>query len=328
MLPKNWMNFAKKHKLITAAGAIVALVLVVSVVVPIILGGFQSLMRVGDRGTTYNDYVAPGGDGEVIGDYGAEKSYRSAPSALMSTPAPESGPYVDVKTSSLTIETIDADGDSSQIRALTESLDGYVETTNKYDGETAVNVYLTSRVPSDRFQEFVDSLNAQYEPKDFSVSFYRLSIQRETNELDIIATSLANYAELRNRTMQIPLDEKQINLLFTLTQKELDLKSLEKQYTSSLTGKQELADYSTVTITLTQKKEVKIMPEDLGERLRLKVKQALDDISNSVMDLLTGSLAVFVFAIKSVVYIILFVVPLVAGYRLLRKLYAWITTKV
>lgn len=327
MLPKNWMNFAKKHKLIAAAGAIVALVLVVSVAIPLLLGGFQSLMSVGDRGT-YDEYVSPSGGREVIGDFSVEKSYQSAPSALMPTPAPESGPYVDVKTSSLTIETTDADGDSSQIRTLTESLDGYVETTNKYDGETAVNVYLTSRVPSDQFQEFVDSLKAQYEPKDFSVSFYRLSIQRETNELDIIATSLANYAELRNRTMQIPLDEKQINLLFTLTQKELDLKSLEKQYTSSLTGKQELADYSTVTITLTQKKEVKIMPEDLGERLRLKVKQALDDISNSIMDLLTGSVAVFVFAIKSVVYIILFVLPLIAGYRLLRKLYAWITTKV
>ncbi len=41
MLPKNWMNFAKKNKLIVAVGAILAII-VLAVVIPIILGGPQS----------------------------------------------------------------------------------------------------------------------------------------------------------------------------------------------------------------------------------------------------------------------------------------------
>ncbi len=325
MLPKNWMNFAKKHKLIAAAGAILAIIALV-VVIPIFLGGFQQSAT-----PTYYDMTA-GGKGfnaEMALRGGVPDSMKASPGVMPTyTPALGAGPYVEVKESSLTIETADADGDSLQIRTLTESIDGYVEDSQKYETESRININMRARVPADRFQEFVDSLNAQYEPKDFSVSFYRLSTQRETNELDIIATALANYGELRNRTMAIPLDEKQINLLFTLTQKQLDLKSLEKQYTSSLAGKQELADYSTVTITLEQKKEVKIMPEDLGERLRLKVKDALDDIANSIMDLLTGSVAVFVSTIRGVIYILLVAMPLIAGYRLLKKAYVWITAKI
>lgn len=321
MLPKNWMSFAKKNKLVVAVGAIMALI-VLAVLIPVILDGLQSSVA-----PTYYDRPI-GGDG-----FNAEKALiMGAPSRSIMpvptyTPSPGAGPYVDVKESSVTIETKDADGDSFRIRTFTESLDGYVESASKYESDTRISVYMTSRVPQAKFQQFVDALKAQYDEKAFSVSTYRLSTERETNELDIIATSLADYRELRNRTMAIPLDEKQINLLFMLTQKELDLKSLEKQYTSSLAGKQQLSDYSTVAITLEQKKEVKIMPEDLGERLRLKVKQALDDISNSIMDLLTGSIAVFVFAVKSVVYIILFALPLIAGYRLLRKGYSWITAR-
>ncbi len=322
MLPKKWIQAIKKHKLIFAVGAILAIAVLV-VIIPIIMGLFQQ-----SAVPTYYDRTTGGGLNTA-----AEKSLiMGAPSSSMPvptyTPAPGAGPYVEVKESSVTIETKDANGDASQIRTLTESLGGYVESTSNYEGDASISVYITSRVPSAKFQQFVDALKAQYNEKAFSVSAYRLSTARETTELDIIATSLANYAELRNRTMGIPLDEKQINLLFTLTQKELDLKSLEKQYTSSLADKQQLSDYSTVSITLTQKKEVKIMPEDLGARLRLKVKQALDDVSNSIMDLLTGSMAVFVFAIKSVVYIILFVLPLIAGYRILRKVYSWITAKI
>lgn len=322
MLPKNWMNFVKKHKLVVAVGAILAII-VLAAVISIILGGFQQ-----SAVPTYYDRSGGGGFNSAEKALIMGAPSRSIMPAPTYTPSPGAGPYVEVKESSLTIETTDADGDSLQIRTLTESIDGYVEDSQKYETESRININMRARVPADRFQEFVDSLNAQYEPKDFSVSFYRLSIQRETNELDIIATALANYGELRNRTMAIPLDEKQINLLFTLTQKELDLKRLEKQYTSSLAGKQQLSDYSTVTMTLEQKKEVKIMPEDLGERLRLKVKGALDDIANSVMDLLTGSVAVFVSAIQGVIYILLVAMPLIAGYRLLKKAYVWITAKI
>ncbi len=233
-----------------------------------------------------------------------------------------SNSYVEVKEGSMTIETDNAENDASEIRLSVESFGGYIEDLRKYDSSYNLNINMRARIPEASFQEFVDVLKSKYDEKDFSVSFYRLSTQREHDELDVLNAAFANYEALRNRTMMIDLDESQINLLFKIIEKELEIKRLEKQYTSSLSDKQERSDYSTLTIELQQKKEISIMPENLGNQLRLKAKDALSNIANSLMDIATGSIAVFVSAIKSVIYFILIVIPLIAGFRVLKRIYA------
>ncbi|MCK5333060.1 MAG: DUF4349 domain-containing protein [Candidatus Aenigmarchaeota archaeon] len=230
--------------------------------------------------------------------------------------------YVEVKEGSMTIDTDNAEDDASEIRLSVESFGGYIEDLRKYDSSYNLNINMRARIPEASFQDFVDVLKRNYDEDDFSVSFYRLSTQREHDELDVLNAAFANYEALRNRTMLIDLDEKQINLLFKIIEKELEIKRLEKQYTSSLAGKQERSDYSTLTIALQQKKEISIMPENLGNQLRLKVKNALSDIVNSLMDIATGSIVVFVSAIKAVIYFILVVIPLIAGFRVLKRIYA------
>ncbi len=245
-----------------------------------------------------------------------------------SQPAPSSGSYVEVKEGSMTIDTKDAEADSSAIRTSAESAGGYIEDVRKYDNDYSLNINMRARIPESKFQSFVDELKNRYDDKDFTVSFYRVSTQNEINELSIINTAFGNYAELRNRTMKIALDENQINLLFRIAEKELELKRLEKQYTSSLSDKQRMSDYATINIALQEKKTVKVMPENLGNQLRMKVKNALNDTANSLMDIFTGSVAVFVGAIKYVIYIILLAIPLIVGYRVLIKVYRLISGKV
>lgn len=238
-----------------------------------------------------------------------------------------SGSYVEVKEGSMTINTKDAEGDSTAIRSLTEGFGGYVEDMRKYDSEYSMSIYLRARVPEEKFQSFADALKGKYDEKDFTLSFYRVSTQNEINELSIINTAFNNYAELRNRTMRISLDENQINLLLKITQNELELKRLEKQYASSLSDKQARSEYSTINIALEEKKKVKIMPENLGNQLRLKAKNALSETANSLIDIITGSISVFISAVKYVIYIILLAIPLIIGYRILVRIYNAIAGK-
>ncbi len=233
--------------------------------------------------------------------------------------------YVEVKEGSMTIETDNAEGDASAIRGLAEASDGYVEDLRKYENDYNLNINMRVRIPSDDFEGFVDTLKERYDDKSFSVSFYRLSTEREIGELEILNTAFMNYEELRNRTMMIPLDEKQINLLFEITEKELEIKRLERQYSSSLSGKEERSDYSTLTVTLQEKKEINMMPEDLGDELKLKIKRALDEIANSLMDIVTGSIVVFVSAIKYVIYFIVIAIPLILGFRVMKRIYGKIS---
>ncbi len=245
--------------------------------------------------------------------------------ALMAESPSSGSSYVEVKEGSMTIETDNAEGDASAIRSLAEASEGYVENLRKYENDYNLNINMRVRLPSASFEGFVDTLKQRYDDKSFSVSFYRLSTEREIGELEILETAFMNYEELRDRTMMIPLDEKQINLLFEITEKELEIKRLERQYSSSLSGKEERSDYSTLSVVLEEKKDISIMPEDLGDELKLKIKRALDDIANSLMDIVTGSIVVFVSAIKYVIYFIVIAIPLILGFRVMKRIYGKIS---
>lgn len=323
MLPEKTATFLKKNKLAAILG-ILLLFAIALLVTMLTSGGMTKSARSMDNA----------GIGAPSSMMQESLSYKSADGGFgtryqsNSAPAPSSGSYVEVKEGSMTIDTKNAEGDSGAIRSLAESSGGYIEDTRKYDNDYSVNINLRARVPEENFQSFVDTLKNRYDEKEFTVSFYRVSTQREIDELSIINTAYGNYAEIRNRTMQIALDEKQIDLLLKITQNELELKRIERQYTSSLSDKQARSDYATINIALQEKKTVKIMPENLGNQLRLKAKNALSDIVNSLMDIVTGSLSVFVGAVKYVVYIILLAIPLIFGYRILGRIYNAIAGKV
>ncbi|MCK4809177.1 MAG: DUF4349 domain-containing protein, partial [Candidatus Aenigmarchaeota archaeon] len=258
--------------------------------------------------------------------YESDGMSKSGLNMVQRAEAPSSGgSYVEVKEGSMTIRTENAEDDASAIRGLAEASEGYVEDFRKYENDYNLNINMRVRIPSAGFEGFVDSLKERYDDKSFSVSFYRLSTEREIGELEILDTAFMNYEELRNRTLMIPLDEKQINLLFEITEKELEIKRLERQYSSSLSSKEERSDYSTLSVVLEEKKEISIMPEDLGDELRLKIKRALDEIANSLMDIVTGSIVVFVSAIKYVIYFIVIAIPLILGFRVMKRIYGKIS---
>ncbi|MBW6462280.1 MAG: DUF4349 domain-containing protein [DPANN group archaeon] len=258
--------------------------------------------------------------------YNMGLSEESRFSGMVQTNAPTmSGSYVEVKEGSMTIETENAETDAEDIRALAESSDGYIEDLRKYEDSYNTNINIKVRVHESSFQVFVDNLKERYDDKSFSVSFYRVSTQRETGELEILSSAFTDYEELRDRTMKIALDENQINLLFRITEKELELKRLEKQYATSLSGKEDISEYSTINIVLQEKKMITVMPENLGDQLRLKVKNSLSNIANSLMDIVTGSITVLVSTTKYVIFFIFLAIPILIGLRILKRIYLMIS---
>ncbi len=307
------LSFVKENKIVSLIGAVLLVVILLTALN--VLGGLRSAQYM-SADMMDSSYMY---ESEGMSKSGFNMGLRaeSAPTS--------GGSYVEVKEGSMTIKTENAEDDAAAIRGLAEASDGYVEDFRKYENDYNLNINMRVRIPSDGFEEFVDTLKERYDDKSFSVSFYRLSTEREIGELEILDTAFMNYEELRNRTMMIPLDEKQINLLFEITEKELEIKRLERQYSSSLSSKEERSDYSTLAVTLQEKKEISIMPEDLGDELRLKIKRALDEIANSLMDIVTGSIVVFVSAIKYVIYFIVIAIPLLLGFRVMKRIYGKIS---
>lgn len=317
MLPEKLTDYVRKNKAVTVTAAVFLILAVV------VIGAIFSWVT-GMQSSTQRSAAMYESAYDSLGSQFMTKSSSWSSGTPSAPSAGNSNSYVEVKEGSMTIDTKNAENDASDIRTLVESYKGYVEDMRKYDNDYNLNINLRVRVPEESFQQFVDTLKNRYDEKSFTVSFYRISTQNEVDELDILNSAFNNYEQLRNRTMLIALDENQINLLFKITEKELEIKRLEKQYTSSLSGKQQMSDYATLTVNLQQEKKVSVMPERLGNQLRLKAKNALNDITNSLMDIVTGSVAVFVSAIKSVIYIILIVIPILGGYRILKRVYNWI----
>ena len=307
------VTFVKENKIVSL---VLAILLVAIVLVALNwAAGFRSVQYMNADMVGSSSYM-----------YESDAVSKSGFNVALMAESPSSGSsYVEVKEGSMTIKTDNAEGDASAIRGLAETSEGYVENLRKYENDYNLNINMRVRLPSASFEGFVDTLKERYDDKSFSVSFYRLSTEREIGELEILETAFMNYEELRNRTMMIPLDEKQINLLFEITEKELEIKRLERQYSSSLSGKEERSDYSTLSVVLEEKKDISIMPEDLGDELKLKIKRALDEIANSLMDIVTGSIVVFVSAIKYVIYFIVIAIPLILGFRVMKRIYGKIS---
>jgi hypothetical protein len=318
----NAVEWAKKNKIAAALILLIGLWILIKIVAPFALYTVSSSALSQKYPGGYGPEMAP----SVSYDeayYGSGAEYYSRKDSPVSGywGGTDGGAYVEVKSGSIGIKTESAVSDSAAIEGLAKSLEGYIENTQKSESDYYLNIYLTARLPSESFDFFVSSLRENYEVKSFNINFYRLSTQRELDELGLIEKTISDYEKLREKANDMELSEEQVNLLFKIAEKELELRRLQKNYESSLESKEKQSEYSTITITLMETKKVQLMPENLGNRLRNKVKYALDDASNSVMELFTGTLVVFFDALLFVVKGLVVLIVAMAGYRVALVIY-------
>lgn len=260
-----------------------------------------------------------------VASYDARGTLQSTgESASHSIRPPEDGgggEEVEVKEANIDVDSENARQDSETVRSTSEEYDGYIEQSNKSETNTHLRINMTTRVPSSDFESFIEDLQNKLEVEDYSVNNFRIPVQREIDELDIIRRSLDNYATIRQDVMEMTTGEEKISLLMEITNKELELKEREKRFERSLVGKQERSDMATVRITLEERLEAELWPEEIVNRFRDGLKNALDDVVESLVAIVTGGISFLFQVINWMVYSIIFIVPVALLYKLGRKLY-------
>jgi len=231
--------------------------------------------------------------------------------------------YVEVKEGNIKIKTNNAQRDADQIRQTLSNYQGYVEESRKYGSDLYTNINLRVRVPasSDNFERLLQELRQDYDVESYNVKNYRLSTEREWDELSILNKTIADYEEIRREANSMDLTEEKLDLLMQVTDKELEIMRKKKEYARDLSGKQRRSDFATLNIELREKKAVDIGPENIGNRFKNKVKDMLDSIVTILIDTVTFGVTLFFRVIQLIVYLIIIVIPLALIYKLGKKVY-------
>lgn len=231
------------------------------------------------------------------------------------------GAFVEVQEAEFDIDTGNVAAAADAIRGTATELGGYVEESRQSDSDLYRRVHLTVRVPDEHFEQFNDDLRQQYEVESYTVRNHRVSIQRQLDELTVINRSLRQYEEMREEVRQMKVGEERVDLLIQITEKELELTQRQKQYLRDLSTARQRSKLATVTITLEERKDVDLTPDNVGNRFKNAVEDMLDSITDIAIDTVTEGVTLFFRVLQLIVYAIIVLVPAGFAYRLGKKLY-------
>lgn len=69
------------------------------------------------------------------------------------------------------------------------------------------------------------------------------------------------------------------------------------------------------------------MPEDKGRELITKLRNSVNEIVNSLIDLATMPIVLIVKVFVYIIYAIIILVPIFMAYKVIRKIFDWIEEK-
>ncbi len=312
---KKYLPWIKQHKIL----------FLVLVIILLVIGGvsylFVGTMYTGSRiASEYAPGYAP-----LEAPYAStyERQLEEEASGILSQPSE----YL-LKTGSATIKSTDAMLDYEIVKQRTESLNGWVETMTKNENYREISVRADLKIPSEDFDAFADWLINNFDVENANLKFYRVEIQRQQDEIQILQLSLDLYDRLLDRVERLNVSTAQIELIMKITNKKLDVMRLLKSYGYSVEKIEEKAKYATLTVTITQEKKIEIMPEDLGREFRTRVRNMVRDIVNAGMDLVTIPLSIFVRIIVYIIYAIIVLIPVFIAIKFLLRVFRVIGKKI
>jgi len=118
----------------------------------------------------------------------------------------------------------------------------------------------------------------------------------------------------------MPVGKDKIELLMRLTEKELEIKRKERSYQREISSQKRRGEYATLQVTLKQRKSPKILPENVWNEFKDRIRKALENVVDILKDLIGGGIELFFKAIQLAIY--LFIIAIVIGvfYKLAKKL--------
>lgn len=228
---------------------------------------------------------------------------------------------IQVKEGSVEIKSKDAEGDFAEIKSIVESYQGYIERSSKSSTNLYTRINLTLRVPSEKLLDLVEELKKKFEVKSYNIRNYRISIERVLDEFEILKTSLSDYEKIREEIMEMAVGKDKIELLMRLTEKELELKRKEKTYQREISSQERRGEYATLQVGIKQKKSPRILPENVLDQFKDRIRTALENVVDILKDLIGGSIELFFRAVQIVVYLFIIGIVVLVSYRLGKGLF-------
>ena len=235
--------------------------------------------------------------------------------------APQVKGEIEVKEGSMKIESKKAEDDFAEIKSITEGYQGYIERSSKSTTNLYIQINLTLRVPSEKFVDLVKELKKEFKVDSYNIRNYRISIEGELDEFQILKESLSDYEDIREEIKEMRIGKDKIDLLMQLTDKELQLKKKEKGYQREISSQERRGEYANLNVTIKEKKSPKIWPEDVSARFKDRLRNALDNTVEILNNLVGGTIELFFRIVQIAVYIFVVGIVLAVFYRLCRGLF-------
>lgn len=231
------------------------------------------------------------------------------------------GSYVEVQEADVNINSESIEKDIEKVRETAGRFNGYIERTNRREGELYNSADLTVRVPKANYTEFMNLIKQDFNVESYSITNYRLSTQRENTKLDILQETMKQYQKIRKKIKSMEVSKKKLDLLLKVTENELEIKEKMNRYENRLSDKQKKGNYATVKISLEAERKVDIVPDNIGNRFKNEVKEMLDSVVDISISTVTGGVEIFFKAIQLLIYAAIIALPLGAAYKIGKKVY-------
>ena len=252
-----------------------------------------------------------------------EEELNSAPEETQnnSTTNPDLANSKLIYSASIEMEATDFEAAQKGLRDLVNSLGGFFESTNHENYDTIRTSYYVVRIPSEQYQAFIDSCNKWENCKVLRMSEQVEEIGAEYLEtetiLEMLQTKLGRLGDLLEQAEQM---EDIITIEGAITETEYQI----RQYSGELNYYDNLIDYATINIDLT---EVLDLTEDeeifFGARLIQNLRWGLENFVDGVEVLLLG----VAYNLPGLVILAIVIFVIVKRKKIKKKSYSMMQTK-
>lgn len=235
--------------------------------------------------------MAMGGDNGVVVESATETSQSAAGSAGAQNQKL-------IRTMDMEVETNDLDALMSSLNAKISQLGGYVENKSVRNGSiTSTKRYryadLTIRIPVDRLDEFAQHVEGQTNVTYINESAKDITLTYVATESRITALETE-----QTRLLELLANAQDMSDLLLIEQRLTDVRTELEEYTSQLRLYDNLVDYGTLQLNISEVQEFTPVEE---ETLWQKISGGLAD---NWENLGNGAESVFVFLVTSLPYLI------------------------
>ncbi len=233
----------------------------------------------------------------------------------------------EIKKGKIELKTKQIESDYNKLKQKTIQSGGWVESMYKDENYQRIKMNSRIRIPKDNFNEFTDWMIDNFDVERANIESYRVSVEKQQDEIDILNEGLRVYEELLERVEQMNVSDSSIELAMKITKKRLEVMRLLRDYGYSIEQTEKKSDYTTIDLTLIQQKKIKVLPEDIGRDFRNKIRNAMRELVDIGTDIITQPVILIVKVIRFILYAVIILVPVFVAIRLLVKLFKWIWKK-